>query len=56
MSAMSLLLDSHALLRTLPFHHRDPFDRMLVAQAMVEGLTLVTKDHHLAAYRVSCLW
>lgn len=34
----------------LPQHHRDPFDRMLVAQALVEGLTLVTADPRLAAY------
>jgi PIN domain nuclease of toxin-antitoxin system len=33
-------------------HHRDPFDRMLVAQAQSEGLTLLTRDAHLAAYAV----
>ncbi len=36
----------------LPLHHRDPFDRILVAQAMEEGLTLVTKDAAIAAYDV----
>jgi PIN domain nuclease of toxin-antitoxin system len=41
----------HALaVRTLPPLHRDPFDRMLVAQALVEGLTLVTADRALARY------
>ncbi len=35
---------------TLPFHHRDPFDRMLVAQAQVEGLKLLTDDKRLSAY------
>lgn len=40
----------------LPAHHRDPFDRMLVAQALVEGLTLVTVDQALAAYGVPILW
>jgi PIN domain nuclease of toxin-antitoxin system len=40
---------------TLPLHHRDPFDRMLVAQAQVEGLTLVTADRHLANYEVTIL-
>jgi PIN domain nuclease of toxin-antitoxin system len=34
----------------LPWHHRDPFDRMLVAQAQVERLTLLTVDEHLPAY------
>ena len=39
----------------LPHHHRDPFDRMLVAQARVEGLTLITADEALAAYDVELL-
>ena len=34
----------------LPWHHRDPFDRMLVAQAQVENLVLLTADQALAAY------
>ena len=42
---------AHAVkLRDLPFHHRDPFDRMLVAQAMSEPLHLLTHDAALAAY------
>jgi PIN domain nuclease of toxin-antitoxin system len=36
----------------LPLHHRDPFDRMLVAQAMVERLTIVTRDEAIARYPV----
>ncbi len=36
----------------LPTHHRDPFDRLLIAQAMTEGLTLVTADPNFAAYDV----
>lgn len=39
----------------LPALHRDPFDRMLIAQAMFEGLTLVTADPHLAMYGVRLL-
>jgi PIN domain nuclease of toxin-antitoxin system len=39
----------------LPFRHRDPFDRMLVAQAMEEGLTIVTRDRRVAAYGVPVL-
>ena len=43
----------HALaVAGLPLHHRDPFDRMLVAQAVVEGLTLVTQDEAQRAYAV----
>lgn len=40
----------------LPPHHRDPFDRMLVAQAQSEGFTLVTNDERIAAYDVPVLW
>ena len=36
----------------LPLHHRDPFDRMLVAQAIVERLTIVTRDEEIARYPV----
>jgi PIN domain nuclease of toxin-antitoxin system len=35
----------------LPQHHRDPFDRMLIAQARVEGLSLITRDRAISAYR-----
>ncbi|HTQ41238.1 MAG TPA: type II toxin-antitoxin system VapC family toxin, partial [Polyangiaceae bacterium] len=37
----------------LPFHHRDPFDRMLVAQARLEGLALATADPQIARYDVT---
>lgn len=41
----------------LPFLHRDPFDRMLVAQALVEQMTIVTGDPHISAYPgVKVLW
>jgi PIN domain nuclease of toxin-antitoxin system len=40
----------------LPRHHGDPFDRILVAQAMEEGLTLVTADRRLWRYPVALLW
>jgi PIN domain nuclease of toxin-antitoxin system len=36
----------------LPRHHGDPFDRMLVAQALIDGLTIVTRDGTIAAYGV----
>ena len=39
----------------LPLHHRDPFDRLLVAQALVEGMILVTSDKKLAQYGVPVL-
>ncbi len=39
----------------LPAIHRDPFDRMLVAQALCEGLTVVTRDRSIRAYPAPCL-
>jgi PIN domain nuclease of toxin-antitoxin system len=42
-------------LRELPWHHRDPFDRMLVAQAMTERLDLITAEERLQAYPVVCV-
>ncbi|WP_409471609.1 type II toxin-antitoxin system VapC family toxin [Streptomyces sp. HC307] len=39
----------------LPWHHRDPFDRMLVAQAQLEGLTLITRDTWIQKYDVPLL-
>jgi PIN domain nuclease of toxin-antitoxin system len=41
---------------SLPHHHRDPFDRLLVAQAQAERLTLVTNDPAFGAYGIPLLW
>ncbi len=40
----------------LPFHHRDPFDRMLVAQCLSERLALVTHDRRIEAYGIDVVW
>ena len=40
----------------LPPHHGDPFDRMLIAQALVEQLTLVTHDHRFEPYGIPIVW
>jgi len=40
----------------LPFHHRDPFDRLLIAQAMEEDFALVSRDSHFDAYGVNRIW
>jgi PIN domain nuclease of toxin-antitoxin system len=41
---------------TLPRYHRDPFDRMLVAQAQVEQLSIMTSDPHFEKYDVTVVW
>ena len=45
-----------AELTKLPFHHRDPFDRMLIAQATVEDLQLLSRDSHFSAYEIKRIW
>lgn len=51
------IVAGHALrVWELPDHHRDPFDRMLVAQAQVEGLALISRDPHVARYDVEVIW
>jgi PIN domain nuclease of toxin-antitoxin system len=41
---------------SLPLHHRDPFDRLLVAQATLEGLPLVSDDEQIRRYDVEVVW
>ncbi len=51
------ILMSHVVrVATLPTHHADPFDRLLVAQAQVESLLLVTGDRQIARYDVERVW
>lgn len=41
---------------TLPFHHRDPFDRLIIAQAITENYSLISKDRNMPLYPVQVLW
>ena len=51
------LLESATMMASrLPFIHRDPFDRMLICQAIAHGLTLLTPDQHIARYAVPVIW
>lgn len=43
-------------LQQLPDHHRDPFDRMLIAQSLTEGATLMTRDEVIIRYAVATIW
>jgi PIN domain nuclease of toxin-antitoxin system len=45
-----------ALLTTMPFHHKDPFDRLLVAQALKENIPIISVDTQLDPYGVKRLW
>ena len=53
---LPLTLEHADALAALPMHHKDPFDRALVAQAQVEGATLVSHDRAFAPYGVEMIW
>lgn len=53
---LPIRLDHLLAFERLPKHHRDPFDRMLIAQAVEEGLPIVTADSHFSRYPVKVIW
>ena len=53
---LNLEMAHAATLINLPFHHRDPFDRLLIGQAMVEQMQIVSIDSAFDAYPISRLW
>jgi PIN domain nuclease of toxin-antitoxin system len=53
---LPVTLEHAAAVASLPWHHRDPFDRLLVAQAEIEQAALVSGDVSLGAYDVSVVW
>jgi PIN domain nuclease of toxin-antitoxin system len=55
LTPLALSIDHGLALARLPLHHRDPFDRLLVAQALVEDVPLVTGDGRLRAYPLTIL-
>ena len=52
---LPVLLRHTKAIESMAFHHRDPFDRMLVAQAVTDGMTIVTADRKLTKYQVGLL-
>jgi|SRR5436853_6390093 len=53
---LGLEVNHAAALINLPFHHRDPFDRLLIAQAIVEQMQIVSIDLTFDAYQITRLW
>jgi PIN domain nuclease of toxin-antitoxin system len=53
---LAVELEHVLALDALPVHHRDPFDRLLIAQANAEGAFLVSNDNVFSAYQVNLLW
>ena len=55
-SSLPIRLDHALRVYALPHHHRDPFGRILVAQAQVEGLPILSADSQIARYPVEVIW
>jgi PIN domain nuclease of toxin-antitoxin system len=55
-SLLPIQLDHLELISSLTFHHRDPFDRILIAQAIIEKVPILTKDKFFENYPVQCIW
>ncbi|MGH2913587.1 MAG: type II toxin-antitoxin system VapC family toxin [Solirubrobacteraceae bacterium] len=53
---LPVTVDHAAAVEGLPWHHRDPFDRLLVAQAHAEKAAIVSQDHRLRPYGVALVW
>jgi PIN domain nuclease of toxin-antitoxin system len=53
---LAISIDHARAVRSLPWHHRDPFDRLLVAQAVLEDAVLLSSDDRLHAYDVRVAW
>jgi len=53
---LPIRLDHLGVVSTLPFHHRDPFDRLLVAQAFIEKIPVISIDDTLDRYLIERLW
>ena len=53
---LPVTLDHATAVEALPWHHRDPFDRMLIVQARAEGAAIVSGDDRLKSYDVTLLW
>ena len=53
---LPIALEHAVAVRDLPLHHRDPFDRLLIAQSLTERLALISHDARMKAYAIEVLW
>ena len=53
---LDITVDHTDVVTTLPFHHKDPFDRLIIAQAMVEDIPVVSDDNRFDKYPITRLW
>ena len=55
-SVLPIHVSHTSVIRSLPSHHKDPFDRLIIAQAMVENMAVLSRDKHFSSYPVQVLW
>ncbi len=53
---LPITFEDTLLLSSLPFHHRDPFDRIIISQSFTNKLTIVSKDRQFDSYKVELIW
>ena len=53
---LPVLFEHAVAIRDLPLHHRDPFDRLLIAQSLTERLVLISHDARMKAYAIEVIW
>jgi len=53
---LPITFEDTLILSTLPFHHRDPFDRIIISQSFNNKLTIISKDRYFDAYQVALTW
>lgn len=55
-SLLPIEFDQLLQLKNLPLHHKDPFDRLIIAQAITENLSIISADRHFKAYPLNVIW
>ena len=53
---LPITFEDTLILSTLPFHHRDPFDRIIISQSFNNNLTIISKDEYFNDYQVTLTW
>jgi PIN domain nuclease of toxin-antitoxin system len=53
---LPITFDHTLILSKLPFHHRDPFDRMIIAQSIANNLTIISRDSNFKNYEINVFW
>ncbi len=55
-SILNISLDHLIKVADFPFHHKDPFDRLIISQAIIEGLPVISSDKQFKLYEIECIW